>query len=147
MTEKDDKLWIMSWQWNSIQYIQAEEKQFSQTRTKSNSFSITGCMTWDWRRPPNMCWIIVVSWEAGSTAFSPPNSSRQTDCIVSIANLQKRQKKAYNIELGIASNTTITYSPVNHFLQLILPCYYISSVTVFWGGGCLSKKRTWVEIM
>ena len=35
-----------------------------------------------------MCWIRVVSWVLRSNAFSPPNSLRQIDCIVSIANLQ-----------------------------------------------------------
>lgn len=46
-------------------------------------------VTWDCRWPPNMCWISVVSCVLGGTAFSPPNSSRHTDCIMSIANLQK----------------------------------------------------------
>ena len=62
-------------------------------------------------------------------------------------NSKPAEKTEKSLQLGIASNTTTTYSPVNHFLQLFLPCYYIWSVTVFWDGGCLSKKRTWVEIM
>lgn len=54
-------------------------------------------ITWDWRWPPNMCWIMVVSWDIGGTAFSPPNSSRQTDCIVSMANLQDKKGVFINL--------------------------------------------------
>lgn len=48
-------------------------------------------ITWDWRWPPNICWITVVSWVLGDTPVLPPNSSRTADCIASIANLPSRQ--------------------------------------------------------
>jgi len=62
---------------------------------KQKTLEKVKCQTWDWRWPPNMCWIRVVSWVLGSKAFSPPCSSRQTDCIVSIANLQAHHTPHY----------------------------------------------------
>lgn len=68
-------------------------------------------ITWDWRRPPNICWIIVVSWALRGSALSPSNSASTADCIVSIANLPSRQ-------LYYDSTCLLTYNTSNYIIDL-----------------------------